>query len=120
MEQNLTVACRSETVSLRDELVAHTLEVVDLSVDHGVDRIVLVRERLHAPGEIDNGEARVSETDASASIEPLSATIRAAMVQSRHGSSEPFRVDGFTFSPRIHSDDSAHIEPPLFKPRWVA
>ena len=75
--------------------------VVNLAVEHGPDALVLVRHRLRAAVDVDDGEAALAQADRPFDPQPFA--VRAAVVQHVPHALEPRLVDEF---PRIHADDA--------------
>src|SRR5262249_15000624 len=115
------------------------LEVVELAVDDGVQRAVLVGERLVAGVKIDDAEPRVAEADAPPRRQPLLLAIGPAVMEDpgggqrrllggwvaarerRHGSAHAPRVEpGSMPGARLRRwrGREAARRPARFAPRW--
>ena len=78
---DLGVALGAELVPSARQLAAQLAEVVDLAVEHGADRRVLVGDRRIAGDEVDDRQAILRDS-AGAALE-LPPCVRAAMVKAR-------------------------------------
>ncbi len=92
------------------ELGAQLGEVVDLAVEDGPDRLVFVRQRLIAGGEIDDAQPAMAEADALADVEAVG--VGTAMGDDRHHRRQLFRLDAVRGIEVEASDDAAHIRTP--------
>ena len=93
VERDLAVGAGAEAVSLRFELGADALEVVELAVDDDVQPTVLARDRLVALGVVDH-QQRVAQSDPAARGNPGALRVRPTMPQGTGGAAESCRVDG--------------------------
>src|ERR1700677_3417552 len=106
VHEHFAIGARAKTMTARLELGALSLEAVELAVDDRVNALVLVRERLRAPLEVDDAQPGVPEPHASGCVEPVSLAIRSAVVERRGGATERLGIDGSRRGEE--SDDAAH------------
>src|SRR6185295_11799045 len=79
VEVHLGVARRAEAVSLALEDYAQLTMVVDLAVLDDMNRAVLVRDRLVAAGEVDDGQAARGQCDGA--VDDVALAVRAPVAE---------------------------------------
>ncbi|GMU94066.1 MAG: hypothetical protein AMXMBFR4_31240 [Candidatus Hydrogenedentota bacterium] len=89
MDDNLGIAAGLKDVTARLQFRAQPFEIVNLAVAHEGDVVGFREERLAAPGEIDDRESRVAETDAALRIEVGAGAVGSAVPEGAHG---PFDI----------------------------
>ena len=107
VHDRLRIAVRAEAMPPRLEPRAQLAEVVDLAVEDGADRAVLVRDRLMAALDVDDREA--ADPERGARPDPPASLIGAAMDDRRRHLRELRLVEGPARRvDRCESADSAH------------
>ena len=71
VDDSLRVRPCPERVAAREVPAVQLFEVVNLSVEHDPDRLVLIRERLAAAFDVDDGESSVRQAQRAATVETL-------------------------------------------------
>src|SRR6185312_4821698 len=124
VEQRLGIGTGAETMAPAFQLGAQFAEIVDLAVEHQRHAGGLMRDRLVAGREVDDGETAVAETDRVApvcgALEKQSFAVGAAMADAvGHRLEALTRVARLTLQDK--SGNSAHaIRPPAAERRLVA
>src|SRR5262249_50787584 len=78
---DFAVRSGAQPVALLLELALDALVVVELAIDHDVQALVLIGDRLITGDQVNDAEARVPEPDAAMWRDPLPLPVRSAMVQ---------------------------------------
>ena len=106
VDQDLAVGARAQAMAALRQLLLVALVVVELAVHDHVDRLILVRDRLVARGEVDDREPRMPHANAPVRRDPLALAVGAAVVEGEGGAAQRFARD--RGGAREHGDDSAH------------
>jgi hypothetical protein len=72
MDDDFRVRLRAEDMALGQESFAQFLKVIDLAVEYDPDRFILIRHRLRAGVQINDGQAEMSQTDIAIQMDALS------------------------------------------------
>jgi hypothetical protein len=91
------------------QLALDRLVAVELAVHHDLQASVLVRDRLIAGREVDDGEARVAEPDPAMRRDPPALRVGAAMLEPKRRPAKRVLVDRVPRGDDGH--DAAHSAP---------
>src|SRR5262245_34209259 len=103
---DLAVRAGAQPVARRLQLSLYPLVVVELAVDDDVQPAVFTLDRLVPRLEVDDGQARVPQTDPPVRSDPDLLSVRTAVDQAPRGALERAARDRLIR--RKNSDDSAH------------
>ena len=79
MHENLGVRPRSEEMTLGGKPISQGPEVVDLAVEHAVNGVVFVAERLVAARDVDDAQSRGTDRDVPAAVRIQAGVVRPAV-----------------------------------------